>query len=191
MNGFGLTLLALALSLEIFAIAVCKGVSMRRLDLRHTSFFLLSFVPVQVLMMALGCFAGTKAALRVAPFAGWVTLLIFAVVGANMINEGRKDFSRGVLPYGKDNVVEMLILSMASGVNAFAVGAAVSILSAGMAVALILVALTTLVMSVLGIAAGHLFGSQYSGGVVITGGGITIAAGVFLSLYRILFAGSV
>ena len=188
MNGFELTLIILALSMDVFAVAICKGVGMRRLDVRYIGVFLLMFVPVQLLMLPLGGVIGRKMVPYVAAFDSWVVLLIFAVLGANMINEGRKAFPAGVLRYGEDNVAEMLVLSAASGVNAFAAGVCAAILSVNVPSALVLVGVTVAVLSVLGFAAGHLFGSERSGGSVIAGGSVMAVIGLEIALRQMLFA---
>ncbi|MBQ2829736.1 MAG: manganese efflux pump [Oscillospiraceae bacterium] len=188
MSGFELTLIVLAFSMDIFAVAVCKGVGMRRLDLRYVGIFLLTFLPVQIFLLFLGVLLGGKIAPGIAAFDSWVVLLIFAVIGANMVNEGRKDFRAGVLRYGEDSAAETVVLSAASGVNVFAVGVSLALLSADIASAIVLVGVTTLVMSVLGFAAGHLFGSESSGAIVISGGIVIFVIGAEIALRRLIFA---
>ncbi len=187
MSGFEITLIVLALSMDVFAGAICKGVGMQRLDLRYVGVFLLSFVPVQLLMLPLGGLIGRKIAPHVAAFDGWVVLLIFALIGAGMINEGRKDLSANVLRYGEDSALEMVVLAAASGVNALAVGTAGALLSVEITSMVILTGVTSVVISVLGFAAGHLFGSEKSGVPVIAGGVLIAVIGVEIVLRQMLF----
>ena len=188
MNGFELTLIALALSLDVFAAAVCKGTKMRRLDLRYVGIFLLATVPIQIMMAVLGNLFGAKIAPHLTSFEHWILLLLFAVIGTNMIGEGRKDPAKSVLRYGEDSVLENLLASVVFGVNVFAAGISFPLLSVDISPALILVAVTTVVMSVLGFAAGHLFGAEKSGGAVITGGTLLVIVGVEIALRQMIFS---
>ena len=119
MTLFDLTLIAVSLSMDAFAVSICKGLSVRKVSLQHAMICGVWFGGFQFLMPALGYFLGDRFAALLTKFGPWIAFVLLALIGANMITES----------FGGDEQLDddysakaMLPLAIATSIDAFAVG---------------------------------------------------------------------
>ena len=125
MTFFDLILIAVSLSMDAFAVSICKGLSVRRVSLTHALTCGLWFGGFQALMPALGYFLGDRFSALLTKFGPWIAFVLLALIGANMVKES----------FGGDEQLDddysakaMLPLAIATSIDAFAVGVKVGAL---------------------------------------------------------------
>ena len=175
-------LIGIGLSMDAFAVAICKGLAMPdKVDRKGALLIALYFGVFQAVMPALGWLLGSQFARYVTQMAPWIAFVLLALIGANMIKES----------FGGDEQLDddysakaMLPLAIATSIDALAVGVTFSMLelavSIGVAVALI--GCTTFVISLGGVYVGNVFGARYKGKAEFVGGAILILIGVKILL---------
>lgn len=181
--GFAeLMLLAMGLSMDAFAVSVCKGLSMRQAGLKQGAICGAWFGGFQALMPLIGFFLGTLFAEAIEAFDHWVAFGLLAIIGINMLKEAcSKEEEENC---GCDlSFKTMLIMAIATSIDALAVG--ISLAMAGnvniwMAIALI--GATTFLLSGVGVKVGNVFGSRFEKKAQIAGGVILILLGIKILL---------
>lgn len=183
--GIGeLLLLAVGLSMDAFAVSICKGLAMKRATVRAEILCGVWFGGFQALMPLLGFFLGTLFAGAIQTFDHWVAFALLALIGANMLREalsGEEDSDAGS---GADlSVKTMFIMAVATSIDALAVG--ISLAMAGdvnVFLAVALIGLVTFLLSALGVKVGNVFGSRYEKKAEAAGGIILILLGLKILL---------
>ena len=183
MGFFELLLLAVGLSMDAFAVSVCKGLSMKKADLRGAFTCGIWFGGFQALMPTIGFFLGTLFADAIVAFDHWVAFGLLGIIGFNMLKEA----------FSKDEEEEtcgcdlsfktMLVMAIATSIDALAVG--ISLAMAGNVniwVAILLIGFTTFSFSALGVKIGNVFGSRFEQKAQIAGGAILILLGLKILL---------
>ncbi len=192
MKFYELFILAVGLSMDAFAVAVCKGLAMRRVSLRQAAWVGLWFGGFQFLMPLLGFLLANSFAQAIASFDHWIAFLLLAVIGGNMV--------RGALSAGEEEVSgdlsvrAMFLLAIATSIDALAAGislvAGVSLPllvngrfnPASIWVAIGLIGLTTFLLSTAGVKLGNRFGARYEKKAELAGGLILILLGLKILL---------
>ena len=172
--GLGeLFLLAVGLAMDAFAVAVCKGLSIQKLKLRHALLVGLWFGVFQALMPAVGYLLGSAFAGLVQAVDHWVAFILLGIIGGNMIREAlSKDEDKldGSLAFKT-----MLLLAIATSIDALAVGITFAFLPGTRIVpAVALIGSITFVFSAAGIRLGNMFGLRYKSKAEFAGGVILI-----------------
>ena len=175
-----LFLLAVGLSMDAFAVAACKGLSMKRIDKKYTLLIALFFGGFQALMPLLGYFLGSQFSVYIEKIDHWVVFLLLALIGGNMIKESREAAEEET--YCGVNYKELLLLAVATSIDALAVGITFAFLRVEIVPAVLLIGCTTFALSLLGVVAGNLFGARYKSRAELTGGIILILIGVKILL---------
>ena len=165
---------AVALSMDAFAVAVGKGLSMKRLSLKNAGLVGFYFGFFQALMPGIGYFLGIGFKDYITSIDHWVAFILLGLIGANMIKEA----------FGDEEDVDddlsfktMLILAIATSIDALAVGITFAFLQVNILYAALIIGVTTFVISVIGVKIGHVFGLKYKSKAEIAGGIILIAMG--------------
>ena len=184
MNIYELILIAAALSMDAFAVAVCKGLSMRKIDHGYALVLSLFFGFFQALMPTLGWLLGTRFEKYITEFDHWIAFVLLAFIGGKMLWEAfTEDEDEGD---GKDaekiDLGEYLILAIATSIDALAVGISFAALSVDIVPAVSLIGVTTFIFSVAGVAIGHTFGARYEKPATIVGGIVLILIGLKILL---------
>ena len=171
MKFYELFILAVGLSMDAFAVAVCKGLAMRRVSLRQAAWVGLWFGGFQFLMPLLGFLLANSFAQAIASFDHWIAFLLLAVIGGNMVREALSAGEEEVS--GDLSVRAMFLLAVATSIDALAAGislvAGVSLPllvngrfnPASIWVAIGLIGLTTFLLSTAGVKLGNRFGARY------------------------------
>lgn len=178
-------LIGIGLSMDAFAVAICKGLAMPdKVDRKGALLIALYFGVFQAVMPALGWLLGSQFARYVAQMAPWIAFVLLAWIGGSMIRESLSKEEKEEAEMGAVSHKELLVLAVATSIDALAVGVTFSMLelavSIGAAVALI--GCTTFVISLGGVYVGNVFGARYKGKAEFVGGAILILIGVKILL---------
>ena len=174
---FELLLIGIGLSMDAFAVSVCKGLGMDKLNIRQTIIIALYFGTFQGLMPALGWFFGLQLEHFVSKFAHIIAFILLLIIGGKMIIEAIKEDSC-CKECTKLSHRELFILAIATSIDALAIGISFAFLNTPIIPAIIIIGLTTFVLSILGVIIGNKFGSKYQQKAEISGGIILILIGL-------------
>lgn len=182
MGFWELLLLAIGVSMDAFAVSVCKGLSMQKAGLKESAICGGWFGGFQALMPLIGFFLGTLFADAIVAFDHWVAFGLLAVIGINMLKEAfAKDEAEGCCC--DLSFKTMLAMAIATSIDALAVG--ISLAMAGdvnIWLAIMLIGFTTFSFSALGVKIGNVFGSRFEQKAQIAGGAILILLGLKILL---------
>ena len=178
MGLFELCLLAVGLAMDAFSVSVCKGLGMSKVNIRTTLALALAFGGFQAAMPLIGWALGSQFMWLIAPVDHWIAFLLLAIIGGNMIREAfldEEDSSEEVETLG---LGELLMLAIATSIDALTVGIAFASLSVNIVLSVALIGVTTFVLSICGVFIGNAFGLRYQRKAQITGGVILILIGL-------------
>ena len=176
-----LLLVAVGLSMDAFAVALCKGLCMQRLDKRQGTLIASFFGGFQALMPLIGWFLGKQFEQYITPVDHWIAFGLLAIIGASMIREA---FSKAeeVDCTVKQDIKGLLLLAIATSIDALAVGITFAFLRVNILPAVSLIGATTFLLSFAGVWAGHRFGLKYQKKAQMAGGGVLILMGLKILL---------
>lgn len=185
--GIGeLFLLAVGLSMDAFAVSVCKGLAMKKATLKAEATCGLWFGGFQMLMPVTGFFLGSLFAEAIEAFDHWVAFGLLVIIGINMLKEAlEKEDESGDDPE-KDadlSVRTMFLMAVATSIDALAVGISLAMVgSVNIWLAAAFIGICTCLLSALGVKIGNVFGSRYEKKAELAGGVILILLGVKILL---------
>lgn len=184
-------LIGIGLSMDAFAVAICKRLAMPdKVHKRSALLIALYFGVFQALMPALGWLLGSQFAHYVTRLAPWIAFVLLAWIGGNMIRESRAgDKEDEEQPSnGEVRHKELLVLAVATSIDALAVGVTFSMveLSVSIGLAVVLIGCTTFLISLGGVYVGNVFGARYKSRAEFVGGAILILIGVKVLLEHLL-----
>ena len=181
MNEFiTLFVLAVGLSMDAFAVAVCKGLAMKKMSWKNAVIVGLWFGTFQALMPVIGYFLGVSFADRIKSVDHWIAFVLLALIGGNMIREAfGKEEERASADL---DVKTMFIMAVATSIDALAVGVTFAFLDQNMPLAVSLIGVTTFMLSMLGVKVGNLFGVKYKSKAEFIGWLILILLGAKILL---------
>lgn len=180
-------LIGIGLSMDAFAVAICKGLAMPdKVNKRSALLIALYFGVFQAVMPTLGWLLGSQFARYVTKLAPWIAFVLLAWIGGNMIRESRAadDEDEAAPSDGQVKHKELLVLAVATSIDALAVGVTLSMveLSVSIGLAVALIGCTTFVISLAGVYVGNVFGARYKNKAEFVGGAILILIGVKILL---------
>ena len=182
MGFWDLLLLAIGVSMDAFAVSVCKGLSMSKSGLKESAICGIWFGGFQALMPLIGFFLGTLFAEAIETFDHWIAFGLLGIIGINMLKEAFSKEEEGCC--GCDlSFKTMLVMAVATSIDALAVG--ISLAMAGNVniwLAILLIGFTTFSFSGLGVKIGNVFGSRFEQKAQIAGGAILILLGLKILL---------
>lgn len=182
MGVWELLLLAVGVSMDAFAVSVCKGLSMSKSGIRESAICGTWFGGFQALMPLIGFFLGTLFAEAIEAFDHWVAFGLLAIIGINMLKEAfSKEETCGCCC--DLSFKTMLVMAIATSIDALAVG--ISLAMAGdvnIWIAIVLIGFTTFCFSGLGVKIGNVFGSRFEQKAQVAGGIILILLGLKILL---------
>ena len=187
MNLWELFVIAVGLSMDAFAVSICKGLSTPRLRLRHSLICGGYFGLFQALMPLLGWLLGVRFQAMIASLDHWIAFILLGIIGVNMIRESRENEEESV--DSSFAFRTMLPLAVATSIDALAVGISFAALSVDIVPAVSLIGVTTFIFSVAGVAIGHTFGARYEKPATIVGGVVLILLGLKILLEHLGFLG--
>ena len=176
-----LLLIAVGLSMDAFAVSICKGLATKKVGVKHMLVVGLWFGGFQALMPLIGYFLGSTFEEYITRFDHWVAFVLLALIGGNMIREalsGEEEKANDSL-----GVREMLTLAVATSIDALAVGVTFALLpGVNIAAAVSFIGVITFVCSAAGVKIGSLFGMKYKSKAELCGGIILILIGTKILL---------
>ena len=188
MNLWELFMIAVALSMDAFAVAICKGLSVRKAGIRYALTVGLYFGGFQALMPLLGYFLGVSFQELITNVDHWVAFVLLAVIGINMIREAFSKEEEESLD-GSLSPKSMLPLAVATSIDALAVGVTFAFLKVNIGPAVSFIGVVTFVLSAAGVRIGNIFGAKYKAKAEVFGGIILILIGLKILLEHMGFIG--
>ena len=184
MGFIELFILAVGLSMDAFAVSICKGLSVQRLRPRHALICGAYFGGFQALMPLIGWLLGRQFEELIKSIDHWIAFGLLVLIGANMIRES----------FGKDEEVNdsfsfktMLPLAIATSIDALAVGVTFAFLEVQIVPAILLIGVTTFAISAAGVKIGNVFGAKYKSKAELAGGIILILLGIKILIEHLFF----
>ena len=175
-----LFILAVGLSMDAFAVSICKGLSIRELKLRHALIVGAWFGAFQALMPAIGYLLGSAFADLIESVDHWIAFVLLALIGGNMIREALDQDEEEVDPSLAP--MTMLLLAIATSIDALAVGVTFAFLRVDIVPAVTLIGVCTFAISAVGVKIGNVFGSRYKSKAELAGGVVLVLIGVKILL---------
>ena len=184
MGLFELLLLAVGLSMDAFAVSICKGLAVKKITAKEYLLCGVWFGAFQGLMPLLGYLVGSRFEKFISVVAPWVAFILLALIGGNMVKEA---FAPPEEVKPEFDVKTMFMMAVATSIDALAVGITfvavpVKVFAkegfANVVFAVITIAVITCIISMIGVKIGHIFGTRYKSGSEIMGGTILIFIGL-------------
>ena len=180
MSLFTLFVTAVGLSMDAFAVSVCKGLAMKKLSPKKAFIIGLWFGSFQALMPGIGYLLGTRFEKYVTTFDHWIAFVLLGLIGFNMIREaltGEEEQTDD-----STDAKTMFLLAVATSIDALAVGITYAFLQVQILPAITFIGAVTFSLSVAGVKIGNLFGLKYKSRAEIAGGVILILMGTKILL---------
>ena len=184
MDFLQISLIAIGLSMDAFAVSMCKGLGMKRLNVKHAFIIALFFGGFQALMPLIGWFLGTQFEQYIQSVDHWIAFGLLAYIGGKMLWDAIRgdDGEEAERVESKLDVKELVILAIATSIDALAAGITFAVLKTPIIPAVTLIGLITLVLCFIGVSVGFRFGSKYEKAAQITGGVVLILIGLKILL---------
>ena len=183
-------LVGIGLSMDAFAVSVCKGLSGARIKRSHIFITALSFGLFQSFMPLLGWLLGESVQWLIEPVDHWIAFILLAAIGSKMIWDAFHEDGDGECAPEEDGRkfwIELFMLSVATSIDAFVVGISFAMAQIPIVEAMIVIGLTTFVLSLIGFLFGRRFGSRFERPATIAGGVILILLGIKVLLEHLGF----
>lgn len=169
-----LFIIAAGLSMDAFAVSICKGLSLGKIRVRHMCIAGAWFGGFQALMPAIGYILGSTFADLITRWDHWIAFLLLAVIGGNMVKES----------FGEEETMDssmtaktMFLLAVATSIDALAVGVTFAFLKVNIVMAVLLIGCVTFICSAAGVKIGSIFGTKYKSRAELFGGIVLILIG--------------
>lgn len=185
MSLFTLFITAVGLSMDAFAVSICKGLAMKKLSWKKAVIIGLWFGGFQALMPVIGYLLGTRFESYVNFIDHWIAFALLSLIGANMIKEALAKDEDSV--NDSVDIKTMFLLAVATSIDALAVGVTYAFLQVDIVPAVTFIGVITLTLSIIGVKIGNVFGTKYKSKAEITGGIILILMGIKILLEHLGF----
>lgn len=180
MSLFSLFVLAIGLSMDAFAVSICKGLAMKKITLKKAGIVGLWFGGFQALMPFIGYLLGSQFEQYITAIDHWIAFVLLGLIGASMIKEAvskDEDTANDSL-----DIKTMFLLAVATSIDALAVGITFAFLQVDIVPAVSFIGITTFVCSAIGVKIGNVFGTKYKSKAEFAGGIILIVIGIKILL---------
>lgn len=180
MSIIEIILLSIGLAMDAFAVAICKGLSMKKMNWKNAIIIAFYFGVFQALMPVFGYFLGTTFENLVTSIDHWLAFILLVAIGGNMIKEA---FSRD--EEEKDDRVDfktMIVLAVATSIDALAIGITFAFLNVNLLLSVSCIGIITFVISLIGVKIGNRFGDKFQNKAELLGGIILIVLGLKILL---------
>ena len=179
-----IVLLAVSLSMDAFAVALCKGLALKKINLKNCAIVGLWFGAFQSLMPLLGYFLGSTFADKITSIDHWIAFILLALIGGNMIKESFDKDEENV--NCSLSAKTMLVMAIATSIDALAVGVSFAFTDFEpdwfVYIAFVLIGIITFTLSSIGVKIGNIFGTKYKSKAEFAGGLILILLGLKILL---------
>lgn len=187
MDLIELFLIAVGLSMDAFAVSVCKGLAMPKCTFKKAAIVGLWFGGFQALMPAIGYILGAQFQEAIASIDHWIAFVLLALIGGNMIHEALDNDEEEA--DASLDVKTMFLLAVATSIDALAIGITFAFLKVNIITAVCFIGIVTFIISFAGVKIGNVFGARYKNKAEIVGGIILILLGLKILLEHLGFLG--
>lgn len=178
-----LFLTGVGLSMDAFAVSICKGLGMRKVNYRHTFLIALFFGGFQALMPLAGWLLGRQFERYITAVDHWIAFGLLALIGGNMLRDAFRNEPESTSGCGdRLDLKELLLMAIATSIDALAVGISFAFLGVNIWLAIAVIGITTFVICTAGVFVGNRFGTRYQKQAAIAGGVILILLGLKILL---------
>ena len=180
MSLIELFLIAVGLSMDAFAVSICKGLSVRKAEPRHSLIVGAYFGGFQALMPAIGYVLGRQFESLITSVDHWIAFVLLGIIGGNMIREALKGEQEEL----DDSFTfrTMLPLAIATSIDALAMGVTFAFLQVQIVPAVLFIGVITFVLSAIGLKVGNVFGAKYKSRAELFGGVVLVLMGIKILL---------
>ena len=186
MSIIEIALIGVGLAMDAFAVSICKGLAMRRMNYKKAIIIAAFFGVFQALMPALGYVLGTTFANKIAAIDHWIAFILLALIGANMIKEALSsdddECQDDSLRLG-----DLIMLSIATSIDALAVGITFAFFNVSLLLSVSMNGIITFIICVIGVKVGNVFGEKYKSKAELAGGLILIVMGAKILIDHLFF----
>lgn len=177
-----LFLIAIGLSMDSFAVSICKGLGMKKIDVSASLLIAVFFGGFQALMPCLGWILGTQFQKYIVNFDHWIAFFMLLYIGGKMIKDLIIDSEKEISLASKTDYHELLILAVATSIDALAVGITIAFLNSSIIKSSLIIGAVTFAFSLFGVWIGSKFGSRFESKAKFIGGLILILIGLKILL---------
>lgn len=186
MSIIEIALIGVGLAMDAFAVSICKGLAMRRMNYKKAIIIAAFFGVFQALMPALGYVLGTTFANKIAAIDHWIAFILLALIGANMIKEALSsdddECQDDSLRLG-----DLIMLSIATSIDDLAVGITFAFFNVSLLLSVSMIGIITFIICVIGVKVGNVFGEKYKSKAELAGGLILIVMGAKILIDHLFF----
>ena len=186
MSIWEILVIGIGLSMDAFAVSVCKGLSVQKIKPKHCLLAGVYFGGFQALMPLLGWVLGKQFEQLIKSVDHWIAFVLLALIGANMI---RESFSPEEGQNDSFTFKTMLPLAVATSIDALAVGVTFAFLEVDILPAVSLIGATTFALSAAGVKIGSVFGDRFQSKAELAGGVVLILMGIKILIEHLFFGG--
>ncbi len=183
MGILDLFLIAVGLSMDAFAVSICKGLSVKRVKLKQGIIAGLYFGGFQAGMPLIGYLLGSNFSKYIEEFDHWIAFALLGIIGINMIRESREQGEEMNASFGPK---AMLPMAVATSIDALAIGVSFAFMKVRIGWAVTFIGLITFCLSAVGVKIGNHFGAKYKSKAELFGGIVLIALGVKILVEHLL-----
>ena len=184
MSTYELFIIAVGLSMDALAVAICKGLSMAKMSWRKGIIVGLWFGGFQALMPLIGYLLGAQFESKITAFDHWIAFILLGLIGGNMIREGVSGDEEKT--DDSVSIKSMLPLAIATSIDALAVGVTFAFLRVNIIYAMSFIGVITFLLSTVGVKVGNVFGARYKSKAEIAGGVILILMGLKILIEHLM-----
>ena len=184
MSTYELFIIAVGLSMDALAVAICKGLSMAKMSWKKGIIVGLWFGGFQALMPLIGYLLGAQFESKITAFDHWIAFILLGLIGGNMIREGVSGDEEKT--DDSVSIKSMLPLAIATSIDALAVGVTFAFLRVNIVYAVSFIGVITFLLSTVGVKVGNVFGARYKSKAEIAGGVILILMGLKILIEHLM-----
>lgn len=184
MDLLSLFLIAVGLSMDAFAVSVCKGLATPKYKLKYSMICGAWFGGFQALMPTVGYLLGVNFRKYITAIDHWIAFVLLALIGFNMIREALKNDDEGADP--SFTAKSMSLLAIATSIDALAIGITFAFLDVNIVAAVLFIGVCTFVISAAGVKIGSVFGTRFKSKAEIAGGAILIILGLRILIEHLM-----
>lgn len=185
MSLLELFIIAVGLSMDAFAVAICKGLSMRKISIRNAGIVGLYFGIFQAGMPLIGYYLGVQFQDKITTIDHWIAFVLLGFIGISMISESRNNTENCEDNNCSLNFKSMSVLAVATSIDALAVGVTFAFLQVNIVPAVSFIGIVTFSLSMTGVKIGNVFGTKYKSKAEFLGGLILVCMGIKILLEHV------
>lgn len=180
MKIYEIFLISIGLAMDAFAVSICKGLSMKKINWKSTLIIAIYFGLFQAIMPVFGYLLGSSFSVIVQKLDHWIAFILLTIIGGNMIKESKDDEAEK--RNDKVDFKTMILLAIATSIDALTVGITFAFFEVNIIVSISIIGLITFILSFLGVIIGNKFGDKFQNKAEFTGGVILIFMGLKILL---------